>query len=129
VQQWIPGGEPLVVASLVRALMSVFPHVRIFRSVEGWGLHLLAGSEPIPFLSAETLAARLPARAVQDLLEWDPHRTAAGQFDTVLSQELSLADIAPPGVPALTDDRPLNEYFFLRHVLGRPTASGLPAVR
>lgn len=119
VQQWIPGGDPLVVASLVKALMDTFPHVRAFRSVEGWGIHLLASSVSIPSTSAETLAARLPARAVQDLLEWGPHRTAADQFEAVLSQELRLSDPVPPGVPALTDDHPLNEYYFLRQALGR----------
>lgn len=125
VQQWIPGGEPLVVASIVKALTETFPHVRAFRSVEGWGIHLLASAAPIPVTSADTLAARLPAGAVQDLLEWGPHRTAAEQFEAVLSQELPLVEITPAAAPALTDDRPLNEYFLLRRLLGRRVAARL----
>jgi spermidine synthase len=126
VQQWIPGGEPVVVASLVKALRDTFPHVRAFRSVEGWGLHLLASFQPIPPTSAETLAARLPAPAVSDLLEWGPHHTAADQLAAVLSQEMRLDDIVPPGVPALTDDRPTNEYYFLRRALSRREKTGVP---
>jgi hypothetical protein len=36
----------------------------------------------------------------------------------VLRQELSLDDLIAqvPGVPALQDDRPMNEYFILRRV-------------
>jgi spermidine synthase len=124
VQQWIPGGEPLVVASIVKALMCTFPHVRAFQSVEGWGLHLLASSHPIASASAGALAARLPRRAVEDLLEWGPYHTAADQFAAVLSRELRLADIVPAGVPALTDDRPLNEYFLLRQALAGRAATG-----
>jgi spermidine synthase len=116
VQQWIPGGEPLVVASLVKAVSDTFPHVRLFHSVEGWGCHILASAKPLPTLTAETLAARLPERAARDLVEWGPHATATEQFAAVLSQELRLEDTLLPGVPALTDDRPLNEYFFLRGV-------------
>ncbi len=118
VQQWIPGGEPIVVASLIKAVMETFPHVRGFRSVEGWGYHLLASAAPIPPLSAEALAARLPERAARDLTEWGPYPTAVEQFAAVLSRELPLAEIVPPAVPALTDDRPLNEYYFLRLKLG-----------
>jgi len=118
VQQWIPGGEPIVVASLIKAVMDIFPHVRGFRSVEGWGYHLLASAAPIPPTPAEALAAHLPERAARDLMEWGPYPTAVDQFAAVLSQELPLADMVPPGVAGLTDDRPLNEYYFLRVNLG-----------
>jgi len=116
VQQWVPGGEPLVVTAFVKALTDTFPHVRLFHSVEGWGYHLLASAEPIPALPAQTLAARLPERAVRDLVEWGPYPTATAQFAALLSRELRLEDTIRPGVPALTDDRPLNEYFFLRGI-------------
>jgi spermidine synthase len=118
VQQWIPGGDPIVVAAFIKALMDTFPHVRGFRSLEGWGYHLLASAEPIPPTAAETLATRLPERAARDLTEWGPYPAAVDQFTAVLSQELPLADMVPPGAPALTDDRPLNEYYFLRMNLG-----------
>jgi spermidine synthase len=114
VQQWIPGGEPLVVSAFAKALADTFPYVRGFHSLEGWGYHLLASAEPIPNLTAETLASRLPPSAARDLVEWGPHPTPTEQFAVVLSREFRLADAIQPGVPALTDDRPLNEYFVLR---------------
>src|SRR5262249_43420454 len=83
VQQWIRQAEPLVLSALVKALLATFPHVRVFRSLEGWGYHLLASAEPIPSLRAEALAARLPATAMRDLLEWGPYATAAEQFAAV----------------------------------------------
>jgi hypothetical protein len=44
--------------------------------------------------------------------------TAVEQFAAVLAREVPLANIMPPVVPALTDDRPINEYYFLRTHLG-----------
>jgi hypothetical protein len=54
--------------------------------------------------------------AAADLVEWGPAHDAEGQFDGVLRQELSLDDLIQraPDVPALQDDRPVNEYFLVR---------------
>jgi len=43
---------------------------------------------------------------------------AEAQFASVLNQELSLDKLiqGDPGVPALQDDRPVNEYFIVRRV-------------
>jgi len=126
VQQWIPGGDEPVLAAFVRAFRDAFPHVRGFISVHGWGLHLLGSQSPIPRDSAAVLAARLPPDAARDLLEWGPAATAQEQFEIVLRQEVLLEAFIDraPRVPALRDDRPINEYYFLRHL--RDTG---PAVR
>jgi predicted membrane-bound spermidine synthase len=118
-QQWLPGGEPAVKTSIARALQESFPYVRVFQSVEGWGYHFLASMRPIPVTPASVLAGRLPPSAVQDLLEWGPYSTAEQQFSAVLARELPLEAIiaSAPFVPALRDDRPLNEYFLLRRTL------------
>jgi spermidine synthase len=117
VQQWIPGGDEPVVAAFVRAFRDAFPHVRGFASIDGWGLHMLGSQSPIPRESAAVLGARLSPDAARDLLEWGPAATAPEQFENVLRQEVPLeAFIArAPRVPALRDDRPINEYYFLRH--------------
>jgi hypothetical protein len=88
--------------------------VRTFASFDGVGLHLLASDEPLVGSSANGLAARLPPPAASDLVEWGPGHTPAEQFATVLSQEQSPADLVPAGVRGLTDDHPVNEYYFLR---------------
>ena len=66
--------------------------------------------------SGATVASRLPSAAVADLLEWGPDTTAQDQFQAVLSQEMNLQSLVAqsPGVPALSDDRPINEYYLLR---------------
>jgi spermidine synthase len=116
-QQWLPAGDAVVQASVARALQESFPHVRVFRSVEHWGLHFLASNHPIPNRTAEELAGRLPASATKDMMEWGPEQTAESQFAVVLSSELSLEQIIAqaPQTPALEDDRPVNEYYALRH--------------
>jgi spermidine synthase len=119
-QQWFPQGnhDPALLASVAKSLRESFPYVRVFHSVQGWGYHFLASQSPLPFPSAATLASHMPPSAVADMLEWGPELDAERQFAAVLHQELSLDDLIEqvPGVPALQDDRPINEYFILRRV-------------
>ncbi len=119
-QQWVPMGsqDPAIIAAVARSIKESFPYVRVFRSIEGWGYHFLASSSPLPHLSAAELASHLPPAAASDLLEWGPAPTAEQEFAAVLNQELSVDDLIAqaPHVPALQDDRPVNEYFLLRRV-------------
>ena len=122
-QQWFPSSDdPAIIASVAKALKESFPYVRVFRSIEkSWGCHFLASNSPIPSYSATTLASHLPPLAVADFLEWDPASSAQQQFARVLQHELPLDDLIglAPGVPALQDDRPVNEYFVLRRLGNR----------
>jgi predicted membrane-bound spermidine synthase len=115
-QQWIPGGEPIVISAVTRALKKSFPYVRAFSSVEGWGTHYLASRVPIPRRGAAQLAALLPASAAQDLLAWGPKRTATEQFQAVIEKEIPVQNLirADRAAHVLSDDRPVNEYYFLR---------------
>jgi spermidine synthase len=116
---WVPGDDPMIVGSISRALHDSFPHVRVFVGLEGWGSHFLASMSPINLAAPAVLAARMPATAVADLLEWGPATAAEAQLREVLSRgvhETVVAAIAG-GAPPLSDDRPYNEYFFLRHYL------------
>ena len=116
--QWLPYGDPAVLAAVAKAIQESFPHVRVFISIEGWGLHFLASESPIPNRSALELAQRLPASASIDLMEWGPQATAEAEFDHVLKNEIrveSLTQMAP-SVPAMTDDRAVNEYYLLRRI-------------
>jgi spermidine synthase len=121
-QQWLPPeGDAVVRAAIARALMDVFPYVRIYGSVYVKGLHYLASMSPIPVRSAEELVARMPVHAVFDMMEWGPGRTPAEQFDVMLSNPSSPAELIArsPGTPALQDDRPVNEYYLLRKFFPR----------
>ena len=45
-QQWLPGGDAVIRASVARALKESFPYVRAFHSIEGYGFHFLASTVP-----------------------------------------------------------------------------------
>jgi spermidine synthase len=116
-QQWLPPeGDAADQAAIARALMDVFPYVRVYGSVFTYGFHYLASMSPIPLRSAREMVARMPASAVADMMEWGPARTPVAQFNLMLSNwHAPQALIArSPNTPALQDDRPVNEYFLLR---------------
>jgi spermidine synthase len=117
-QQWFPDGDEATTASVARAIKESFPHVRAFKSVEGWGTHFLASMSPVANRSASELAVKLPADAARDLMEWGPTSSPQEQFQVVLDHEVSLdAWIQQdPNSPALQDDHPVNEYFILRRL-------------
>lgn len=119
-QQWLPGGDAVVRASVARALKESFPYLRVFHSVEGWGYHFLASESPLPHPTAAELAGRLPAKAATDLLEWGPETTPEGQFADVLKREISLDELIQqaPAASALRDDSPVNEYYLIRRRSG-----------
>ena len=66
--------------------------------------------------TAAELAARMPATAARDLVEWWPKATAEANLELVLRKEYSIDEILArdPQAPALEDDRPVNEFYALR---------------
>jgi spermidine synthase len=125
-QQWLPGGEKEVQASVAKALKDSFPYVTVYESMEGWGWHFLASMRPIPKRSPSELVARMPAAAVADMMEWGPAATPVQQFQMALSKEMTtdqLIDLSP-STPAMKDDRPVNEYFLLRRLAAEKRGSG-----
>lgn len=115
-QQWLPGGDDALTSSVAKSLRLAFPHVRVYRSLEGWGWHFLASMTPLPDRTADELAAALPAAAVVDLKEWGPFDAPRDYFAKVLSQPVTIDQLIAlaPDIPALEDDRPVNEYDWLR---------------
>jgi hypothetical protein len=62
------------------------------------------------------LVARTPKAAIQDMMEWGPAKTPEGQFGLLVSHQLPAQELIAPAsqTPALQDDRPINEYYWLR---------------
>src|SRR5207248_281100 len=85
-QQWLPEGDNSVQSSVARSLNDSFPYVRVFRSVGHGGWHFLASSQPIAVRNGADLMARMPAKAVNDMMEWDRASTPAQQFDRLISR-------------------------------------------
>jgi spermidine synthase len=126
-QQWFPaeGADLEVVAAVARSLRNSFSYVRTFE--DEFGFHFLCSEQPLPHRTAAELAQRMPFSALADFAEWaDPSGGGiAGadllQFKTLLEQELPLDKLIAlsPKTPALTDDRPINEYYVVRRTLRR----------
>jgi len=114
-QQWLPVGDAEDVAAVALALRRSFRYVRVF-AVEKDGLHFIASEQPFPNRTANDLAQRLPPAAAADFVEWGPEPSAEGRFTDLLNHELPIDQLisAAPATPALSDDRPINEYYILR---------------
>ncbi len=119
-EQWLPSysGDPLLRSSIAQAIKLSFAHVRVFRSIEGWGVHMLASDWPVPERTAQDLAGKLGANAATDFVEWGPEATTLDQFNLLLNNEFNVDSIiaAWPTAPPLRDDRPTNEYFAVRYL-------------
>jgi spermidine synthase len=118
--QWLPDGDAQDFAAVARALRNSFPHVRVFRWGTRWGFHFLCSEQPLPNLTAEELQSRLPEDAAIDLAEWAPPgrggQAVFTAFQSLLQSEVPIETVIlqSPTTPALTDDRPINEYYVLR---------------
>jgi spermidine synthase len=115
--QWFPKGEKQILSAVTRSISGSFRHVTIYQSVEDWGYHLLASEAPIPEITLEEFAARLPEAAQRDLVEWSPNQSLIGMTKDVLSRRVPISTVLQPDLPAeITDDHPYNEYFIVRRL-------------
>jgi len=70
--------------------------------------------------SPAEIHARMPESAKGDLMEWSAGQDFSGATASMLGREIDTARLlnSDPAV-AITDDRPYNEYFFLRRTADR----------
>jgi predicted membrane-bound spermidine synthase len=117
-QSWSPVTEPTIEQAIARSLCEVFPYVRLYDSVEGWGRHYLASMTDWRTPTAAEFVARLPEHARADLAEWNSDPLADAR--KMLGAEVPAATMlnADPSI-TITDDRPLNEYYLLRRLFAR----------
>ena len=117
-QQWLPVADRQDIVAVTRALLQSFPYLRQFTWGDA-GIHFLASDLPIPHRTPAQLAQRLPQRAAADLVEWGPRADPESQFALLLRGELRIQRLTSlsPSTPALSDDRPINEYYLLRREL------------
>jgi spermidine synthase len=121
--QWLPITEPAIQSSAAKAIAESFPYVRAFApglaQNKFEGFFLVARQVPIANHGPAALAERLPAPAAADLIEWVPGSAPADHFNVVLAEEVPIAGVIAlaPTVPTLADDRPVNEYYFVRRLL------------
>ena len=115
-QQWFPSGELKIFRAMLRSIVEVFPYVRMYISIEGWGIHILASMEPFATPSAETVVSRLPDSAKKDLLEWAGGADIVQYLNLSLKKEMSVAKALNHDdlTMYISDNQPYNEYFLLR---------------
>lgn len=114
-QQWFPGGDRELLEAVVRSVKMTFPHVKIFLSLEGWGFHILASSDPINVPSPEIIISRMPETAKEDLMEWLPNNNILTIMNVLYARQVDINSIltSEQGV-YINDNRPINEYYLLR---------------
>jgi spermidine synthase len=133
-QQWVPTTvehDAVDVVAITRSLRNSFPYVRAFSN--GFGVHYLCSDRAIPAPTVEELLKRMPDKAVSDLVEWDislgeaPRDAARDMLDELLHGQLSTEQLiaASPRTPAITDDRPINEYYMVRRWLGHEHSAAM----
>lgn len=136
--QWVPFGQTQdEFLAHIRTFLEVFPNVRVVRGPGNHGYFMLGSDGPVD-LSAEAIAAVLarPGVLADVNAAGDSRgRSAAEWGEYLVAQTLATGDHLRAVVgagPVITDDRPLPEYFLLRHLANpnaRPmTPSGMRAL-
>ncbi len=132
-QQWygFPKSEGLILQAVMRSLIGVFPYVRMYpafrnpdgKEIAGW--YLLASDSPIKALSGSEMVARMPEKAKQDLYEWSTSSPLEKEMkdlvNAILSHQIFIDPLLSPlKEVVITDDHPMNEYYWLRrHLAGQ----------
>ena len=126
--QWLPwSGQRLdEFLAHVRSFQAVFPEVMIAFGPGGYGVFMLGSDEPITFDPAAIQAVLARPGVTEDLSSAfdSPAHDAAAWASRIPSLVWisgdEVADVVGDG-PLITDDRPLPEYFLLRHAFGPPS--------
>jgi spermidine synthase len=132
-QTWLPGGDRETVAGMALSALESFRYVRILGSIDNFGFHVMASDEPPPRLSPEEIVSRMPAAAVADLTEWidaPPGAIFARMLANEYVTDSLLIDQSRASTLAISDDRPVNEFYLLRsaaEMARRAKASGSTA--
>lgn len=87
-----------------------------FHLTERFGCHFLASMLPLKVPTVDAFLARLPQEAAADFVEWSEGKSAGDIYQELLLGEIPVSEFLSPHMnDSITDDRPFNEYFLLRH--------------
>jgi spermidine synthase len=122
--QWVPYGQTIdEFRAHIRTFRNVFPNVLIAFGPGGNGFFMLGADDPVAFEPASIRAVLARPGVTGDLSSaYDsPEHDAAGWARRIPTLTWIAGDaverFAGDG-PLITDDRPLPEYFLLRHAFG-----------
>jgi spermidine synthase len=123
VAQWwgFPFAEPIMTLGMARSVDESFPYVRLFRAIDDpahqiGGYHFIASLAPVPPMTVAEFLDRMPAAARRDLQEWSVTDDPESEMQARLAQQLAreFRRQHTPEWERITDDRPINEYFYVR---------------
>ncbi len=125
--QWVPIEEQIdEFRTQVRTFAAAFPHVLVALGPGNHGTYLLGSEEPLAFDPAAVRATLERPGVVEDL-DSVPDAPVHG-IDAWAAEIPTLAWLTDATVqafagdgPLIIDDRPLPEYFLLRHLFGTPS--------
>ena len=135
VEQWwgFPLTEVNLTLGMARSVDESFPYVRLFRAIDDptsriHGYHFICSLDPVPPMTPAEFLARMPEGARRDLQEWSAAPDPESEMQARLAQQLRLEFPRQhtPEWAMITDDRPLNEYFWIRR---HPWAARLLGVK
>jgi len=126
--QWLPTGATMSeFQAHVRTFRSVFPYMAMLFGPGGYGMYMLGSDEPLAFDDSAMREVLARPGILEDISSaYDsPEHTIDGWIGRIHSLQWIADDqidaFTGPG-PLITDDRPLPEYFLLRHWLFEPNA-------
>ena len=112
---WVPiWGEDKTKQAIARNIAETFPYTQVYLSIGGWGYHFIASNRPLIRPTVDEFIQRLPPLAKKDLLEWEPDKDVRKAVARVLEKPLLITDLYTDHSAVILDDRPYNEYYFLR---------------
>ncbi len=122
--QWVPYGQTVdEFRAHVRTFRDVYRFVLILRGPGGYGFYMLGSDQPIGLTNEEMRAVLARPGVLADVSS--AYDSPAKTIDEWLSLIPRLTWISADQVgafagdgPLITDDRPLPEYFLLRHAFG-----------
>jgi spermidine synthase len=133
--QWVPWGGQTVDEFLahLRTFHAVFPQVLVAFGPGGYGLFMLGSDEPISFDPANVASVLARPGVTEDLSSaYDsPAHDRTGweaRIPTLVWISGAAVDRVVGSGPLITDDRPMPEYFLLRHTFGPPSPPVNPSL-
>lgn len=115
--QWTPGGEFLTEVSQICTLADEFPNLLAFRSSgRVTGMYMLASAAPLRAPKFPEAMRDAPPRAISDMQEWVPEEEVLRQFQRIMEHKVEREDVLrwQAASTRLTDDFPVNEYYWIR---------------
>jgi len=117
---WFGQGEFKIFQASARSLFNSFPYVKVYKSIQKRGFHFVASMSPLLPMTSQDMLVKIPETAKDDITEWYPRYEVSEIIGAMINQEVPIQAILNKNSEIkITDDKPFNEYYILRRLLGR----------